>query len=55
MSALDTAKELGREAVLEKIKEAGLMEYGLNRGPLLERLESTVRKSPCRSEQRRYG
>lgn len=39
MSALDTAKELGREAVLEKIKEAGLMEYGLNRGPLLERLE----------------
>lgn len=38
MSALDTAKELGREAVLEKIKKSGLKEYGLNREDLAERI-----------------
>ena len=40
MSALDTAKGLGREAVLAKIKESGLCEYGLNRGPLAARIEA---------------
>ncbi len=42
MSALDTARELGREAVLEKIKEAGLYEYGLKREPLARRIENAM-------------
>lgn len=45
MSALDTVKILGREAVLERIKEAGLCEYGLQAGPLADRIEKANGKA----------
>ncbi|MCD7868346.1 MAG: 4Fe-4S binding protein [Clostridiales bacterium] len=39
MSALETVKAMGREAALEKIKAAGLKDYGLKAGSIAERME----------------
>ena len=46
MGAYATAKELGREAVLEKIKSAGLMTYGLRREDFCEALKQAEEAAP---------
>ena len=46
MGALANAKQAGREAVLAKIKEAGLWEYGLKKEALFDKFERASEGAP---------
>ncbi len=53
MNALENAKKMSREEVLDQIRNSGLQEYGLCAGPLADRIEAA--KEECLEEGKEPG